>query len=135
MTNEVFKYAEEYLGLPYVLGGDGETCTDCGMFTMKAYCDADIPLESRCADDQAEQFKSAGQFTTDITQAQAGDLIFFANTYGSFPEGTITHVGIYVDDTTMLHCSCSCGVAYTHDLQTYWMRFFAGIGTVLRPAE
>lgn len=129
---DVFSEAEKYLGIPYVLGGDGWNGTDCGKFTQMCFGDAGIPLDGRCADEQAAQFQSAGQFTTDISLAQPGDLIFFANTYGDWPAGTITHVGIYVDENTLLHAGCTHGVAYTHDLQGYWMDYFAGIGTVGR---
>lgn len=35
---------------------------------------------------------------TDLSQAKPGDIVGFTNTYGNFPPGTITHVGIYVGD-------------------------------------
>ena len=33
-----------------------------------------------------------------IDQLQPGDIVMWANTYGDWPEGSITHVGIYVGD-------------------------------------
>lgn len=36
-------------------------------------------------------------------QLQPGDIVTFFNTYGNYPEGTITHVGIYVGDGMMVH--------------------------------
>jgi hypothetical protein len=35
---------------------------------------------------------------SDLSQAKPGDIVGFANTYGDYPAGTITHVGIYVGD-------------------------------------
>lgn len=126
----IFDAAEKYLGIPYKLGGDGESGMDCGLFTQMAFGDIGVTLNGRCADEQAAQFQSAGQFSNSIDDAKPGDLLFFANTYGDYPEGTITHVGIFVDSDTMLHCGSSHGVAYTHDLSSYWGDFFAGVGRV-----
>lgn len=36
-------------------------------------------------------------------QLKPGDLVAFANTYGDYPSGTITHVGIYIGDGQMVH--------------------------------
>lgn len=37
-----------------------------------------------------------GQKHTDPHDLLSGDIVLFQNTYGSWPRGTITHVGIYV---------------------------------------
>ena len=37
-----------------------------------------------------------GTIIKDQNQVQAGDIIFWQNTYGNYPNGTITHVGIAV---------------------------------------
>ena len=126
----VFDAAEKYLGIPYILGGDGESGMDCGLLTQKAFGDIGITLDSRCADDQAAQLQAAGGFSDTLDGVEPGDLIFFKNTYGNWPEGTITHVAIYVDEDQLLQACSSKGVAYTHDLQGYWMDFFAGIGKI-----
>lgn len=34
---------------------------------------------------------------------QPGDLVFFKNTYGDWPEGTITHIGIYTGAGYFVH--------------------------------
>jgi probable lipoprotein NlpC len=34
---------------------------------------------------------------------QRGDIVFLYNTYGNFPEGTITHVGIYAGEGAYIH--------------------------------
>jgi hypothetical protein len=34
---------------------------------------------------------------------QPGDLVFFKNTYGDYPEGTITHIGIYTGSGFFIH--------------------------------
>ena len=124
----VFDAAEKYLGIPYILGGDGETGMDCGLFTQMAFGDIGVTLNSRCADDQAAQMQDEEKFGEDISEAKPGDLVFFKNTYGDWPEGTITHVAIFAGDGKLLQACSSKGVAYTSDLEGYWMDFFAGIG-------
>jgi peptidoglycan hydrolase-like protein with peptidoglycan-binding domain len=42
--------------------------------------------------------KDVSKPVTDLSQAKPGDIVGFANTYGNYPPGTITHVGIYVGD-------------------------------------
>lgn len=37
-----------------------------------------------------------------LSEARPGDLVFFRNTYGNWPTGTITHIGIYAGDETMI---------------------------------
>ena len=56
------------------------------------------------------------------SQAQPGDLVFFANTYDC-PE-PISHIGIYVGNGKMLHCGNPIGYA---DLSnSYWKSHMYG---------
>lgn len=43
-----------------------------------------------------------GEIIRDRTALKAGDIVAFANTYGDYPPGTITHVGIYVGNGLMV---------------------------------
>ncbi|MDJ1169675.1 glycosyl hydrolase 108 family protein [Roseofilum sp. BLCC_M154] len=43
-----------------------------------------------------------GTLIMDESQLKPGDLIAFSNTYGDWPAGTITHVGIYVGNGMMI---------------------------------
>lgn len=38
-----------------------------------------------------------------IADRQPGDIVMYANTYGSYPDGTITHVGIYAGHDMVIH--------------------------------
>ena len=38
-----------------------------------------------------------------ISDLCEGDLVFFKNTYGNWPDGTITHVGIYSGEGEFIH--------------------------------
>lgn len=61
-----------------------------------------------------------------LSQAKAGDLIFFHSTYnaGSY----VTHVGIYVGNNQMYHAGDPIGYA---DLSSsYWQQHLIGAGRV-----
>ena len=40
---------------------------------------------------------------SEIKDLFPGDLVFFKNTYGTWPEGTITHIGIYIGSGYFVH--------------------------------
>lgn len=46
--------------------------------------------------------KDLGQIINDPSALQSGDIVMFLNTYGDYPAGTVTHVGIYVGDGMMV---------------------------------
>ena len=43
-----------------------------------------------------------GRRIPNLSQARPGDIVMFKNTYGDWPDGVITHVGIYVGDEMMI---------------------------------
>ncbi len=53
-------------------------------------------------------------------QVQGGDLVLFANTYGGYPEGTITHVGIATDHDYMVDRSTSAHPVLERPIGTFW---------------
>lgn len=110
--DDILTAGEAYYGIKYGLGSDGTDALDCGLFTQKAFADAGLTLDSRCADAQMKQFEDAGALIP-LSQAGPGDLVFFLNTYpcdDAYKD--ITHVGIFAGDHTMLHCGSSQGVIY-----------------------
>ena len=55
-----------------------------------------------------------------LSEAKAGDLVFFHSTYNA---GTyITHVGLYVGNSVMLHCGDP--ISYTNLNSSYWQQHF-----------
>ena len=61
-----------------------------------------------------------------LSEAKAGDLVFFHSTYNA---GTyITHVGLYVGNNRMYHAGNPIGYA---DLTgSYWQQHLAGAGRI-----
>lgn len=54
-----------------------------------------------------------------------GDIVMFADTYGDFPEGTITHVGIYVGNGQFVHRPTSSRPVERAALAGWWADRFA----------
>jgi peptidoglycan DL-endopeptidase CwlO len=93
------QFALGELGKPYVWGATGPNTYDCSGLILRAFQAAgiDLPRVSR------EQFDSGGHVP--VTQAQAGDLLFYA-TDPSDP-ATIHHVALYMGDDRMVEAPYS----------------------------
>jgi hypothetical protein len=89
------RVAMRYLNAPYLWGGRSPFGIDCSGFTQVVFKFAGIKL-LRDAYQQAEQ----GSLLNFIDEAQPGDLAFFNN-----PEGKITHVGLILRDSKIIHAS------------------------------
>ena len=57
-------------------------------------------------------------------EAKPGDLVFFTGTYAS--SGAVSHVGIYVGDSKMLHCGSPIGYANLNS--SYWSSHLYAFG-------
>ncbi|WP_160132561.1 CD1108 family mobile element protein [Listeria monocytogenes] len=114
-------YAEQYLGYPYVFGGSTPaTSFDCSGFISWVYTKSGVHNIPRTTAqgiyDQTQKISRS--------EARAGDLIFFTETY---PAGRpVTHIGIYVGNGKMLHCGDP--IQYTSIDTPYWQKHFYGFG-------
>lgn len=108
---DLSKAIAPYIGMQYVLGGDGVNGTDCGKFTLDVYAKNGIDLGSRAADEQYINLSKQGKIV-DKKDIKNGDLVFYhvaANDErwtptddinavdGSHAYKGITHVGIYMN--------------------------------------
>ena len=87
------KVVLQFLNTPYLWGGKSVFGIDCSGFTQVVFSIFGISL-LRDAKQQATQ----GVLVPFLEQAQTGDLAFFENT-----EGIITHVGIMLSQTDIIH--------------------------------
>ena len=119
VMNEALKYE----GWRYVFGGDNPlTSFDCSGLTQWSYRKAGINLPRT-----AQQQYDATEHIP-LSQAKAGDLVFFHSTYNS---GTyVTHVGIYLGNNQMYNAGDPIGYA---DLTSpYWQQHLIGAGRIKR---
>lgn len=87
--------AFQYLNVPYLWGGRSPFGIDCSGFVQQVYRFFNIALP-RDAYLQA----GAGETVGFLQEARCGDLAYFDN-----PEGRITHVGMMLDNATIIHAS------------------------------
>ena len=93
MGEEIAQYATSFIGkIPYIWGGTSLSYgADCSGFVQSIYKSFGINLP-RIAQDQGAN----GEIVPDVEDAQPGDVVY----WGSNP-----HVGIYLGDGKVVHCS------------------------------
>lgn len=117
IMNEALKYE----GWEYVFGGASPTTSfDCSGLTQWSYGKAGINLPRTAQ----EQYNVTQHIP--LSEAEAGDLVFFHSTYnaGSY----ITHVGIYLGNNRMFHAGDPIG--YADLTNSYWQQHLVGAGRI-----
>ena len=86
----VAEFAKQYVGLPYVWGGESlETGCDCSGFTRAVYANFDVDLPHYDV-----YQRSCGTEVASVAEAKPGDLVFYEN-----------HVTIYIGNNQVVNCS------------------------------
>ena len=111
LGSQIVAYGEQFLGTPYVWGGNGPRSFDCSGFTkyVMKHFGYDI---SRTASAQATNGVAVSR-----SELQPGDLVFF-HTFSSYVY--ITHVGIYAGNGQFIHASSSKGITYSDLNSAYY---------------
>lgn len=117
----VMNEALKYQGWKYVYGGYTPTTSfDCSGLVQWCYGKVSISLPRTAQ----EQYDVAQHIP--LSEAQAGDLVFFHSTYDA---GTyITHVGIYQGNNRMYHAGDPIG--YADLTSSYWQEHLICAGRV-----
>ena len=112
LGQQVVDYAKQFLGRPYVWGGNGPNSFDSSGFTKYVYSHFGYTL-NRTASSQLNNGVSVAR-----GEWQPGDLVFFYNGRVSTP---VSHVGIYVGDGQFIHASTnSYAVQYDSLYSNYY---------------
>ena len=116
----LMREANRYLGMPYTFGGTAPASFDCSGFVCWVFSNSGVHnLPRTTAQGIYDQCTSVS-----ASEAKAGDLIFFTKTYNA--GRTVTHVGIYCGNGTMVHCGDP--IQYTSINTSYWQSHFYGFG-------
>lgn len=99
LGQQIADYAKQYLGIPYVLGGNGPKVFDCSGYTCFVYRHFGISLP-RTAYDQG--YMNRGTKITKIEDLRVGDLVFFNTLKDS---DLSDHAGIYLGNGQVAHAS------------------------------
>ena len=95
LGEQIVALAKQYLGTPYVLGGNGPSSFDCSGFTKYIYAQFGYSL-NRTATDQLQNGVSISR-----DELQPGDLVFFRYRTSK----PVSHVGIYIGGGEFIHAS------------------------------
>ncbi len=105
LGQQVVDYAMQYLGVPYVYGGNGPNSFDCSGFTSYVYRHFGYTI-NRTASTQLSNGASVAK-----SDLQPGDLVFFR--YNTTKAAS--HVGIYIGGGQFIHASTN---TYTVKIDT-----------------
>lgn len=95
---EVVKYAKQFVGNPYVYGGNSLTNgIDCSGYTQAIYSHFGISIPRTA---QTQSVSSKGKKVSSIKDAQPGDLFFYS---GNCSNGPICHVSMYAGNGKIVH--------------------------------
>ena len=97
---DVVRVAQSLLNVPYLWGGKNIMGYDCSGFTQTVYSVFGINL-LRNAREQVTQ----GQVVGSLAEAQPGDLVFFDHLDRAPEAAKITHVGMLISPTEVIHCA------------------------------
>ena len=97
---EICAIAQTLLNTPYLWGGKNAMGMDCSGFTQVVYATQGITL-LRNAREQMTQ----GEIVASLADAQPGDLAFFDHADRDPNATNISHVGLLLDNKTIIHCS------------------------------
>jgi len=115
----IMKEAQKYLGMPYVWGGSKpESSFDCSGYVSWVLNHSGWDVGRLGA-------RGLYAVSTPVSPSDAkpGDLVFFHSTYKTQTPG-ISHVGIYVGDSVMVHAGNPIGFASI--ATSYWQSHFYG---------
>jgi cell wall-associated NlpC family hydrolase len=128
-TDILVAKSSEFIGTRYRMGGTSSAGFDCSGLMCVTFKEIDFALP------RTSREQSDFGFTIDKSQAQKGDLIFFATKRS----GVINHVGMITevldDEIKFIHASIQAGVIVSSTKEEYYGKRFVKINRVLSEAN
>jgi lipoprotein Spr len=119
----VINEAKTYKGTRHVMGGLSHSGIDCSGLLYVSFQANGITNIPRTA----ENFARYGSIILNANEIQAGDLVFFTNTYRT--SKLVTHAGICIGNGEFIHTSSSKGVMISKINDPYYWRKYFLFGT------
>lgn len=105
--------ARQFLGRPYLWGGNSPKALDCSGFTKLVFFLNGVDLQ-RNASQQATQGREVA-LSASFSELKTGDLVFFGVRGRAGRLDRVTHVGIYLRDGHFIHASGRIHISDLHD--------------------
>lgn len=111
--SSVIQIAQQYLGTPYVWGGESPGGFDCSGYIQYVFLQKGIKVPRTVTD--------LWNVSARISEPSVGDFVFY-ETYKPGP----SHMGIYIGDNKFIHASLSRGVTISDMTENYWTSRYLG---------
>lgn len=114
---KIVRYAMQFLGYPYVRGGESPSGFDCSGFVKYVMRQFGISVSH----DSRALYRQGRPVSRD--ELRPGDVVFFKNTY----RRGISHVGIYIGNGKFIHASTrKTGVRISSLSKPYYVKRYVG---------
>ena len=129
----LYEFIDEWMGTPYLLGGNNKSGIDCSSFTLTLFAKVyDRPNIGRTAKQQLKEAMNRRSAFRNPQGLEVGDLIFFGKP-GDRTQN-VDHVGVYlgnnkfVNSTSRKGPSGVSGVKISDLKEVYWQKRFRAAG-------
>ena len=119
-NDALYEIVNEWLGVPYLYGGNDRDGIDCSAFVGVVYRQIYGINLHRTSNDMLRDVDLIGR-----SELREGDIVFFTNS-----KGKVSHVGVYLKDDLFAHSSTSNGVSVSNLEDSYWQKHFYKGGRV-----
>jgi len=116
--SKLFKFINDWYGVPYKYGGCTKTGVYCSCFTNNLFEAVYGRKTPRTAGDIYKECEKVN-----MEKIKQGDLLFFKTNGNS-----ISHVGVYLKNNKFVHASTSKGVMINDLEEAYYKKYFYSAG-------
>jgi len=103
------RVSTDWLGVPYLWGGEGPDSIDCSGYMQKVFSEAmHVGLPRRAA------WQALVGVPVERFELKFGDLVFFSS------DTEVDHVGMYWGEGWFINATVSRGVAFSHLEEPFW---------------
>jgi murein DD-endopeptidase / murein LD-carboxypeptidase len=115
----LFKFVEEWNGIPYKYGGRTKSGVDCSNFTSLLY---DSVFNIGISGSSASIFQQCKKHV-EKSELKEGDLVFF-----KIKQDRVSHVGVYLENNKFIHATIQKGVMINDLDEAYYKKYYFKAG-------
>lgn len=119
-NEKLYRFVDEWMGVPYKNAGMSKSGVDCSGFTVLLQKEIFSRSVPRIAKNMADNIKR--KYEEDLEE---GDLVFF-----DFGGQKFSHVGVYLKNNRFVHASTSKGVIVSNLKDAWYYKYFSRGGSI-----